>query len=139
MSVKGDLSVFNKNPKSVKSVRKKIYKYFDETAEEIQDEIALRSRFENPDLHGVPQTGTFYIMKYGDDEGIFFLEQIVKGRTTMYLFRNVVTNVKTTFTFTSIKDVTDMRMVSEKEVEKYKANYRKSTVFSMLGAKKAKK
>jgi hypothetical protein len=81
-----------------------------------------------------------YYIKDSTVDGIFCLKNILKGKATQFLFENLITKARITFTPYSIKDLCKkgscIKHITDHEFETFQKNYAHGFVFKNLGNKK---
>lgn len=151
-----------KSSKTVSRVRKKITKEMETTSLEINElhEDILRKIVVDGDasvgwgegddkerlMYGFPSdipplyVNSKYYIKDSTVDGVFYLKSILRGKSTQFLFENLITQACITFTPYSIKDLcrkgSCIHHVTDHEFETFKKNYARGFVFKNLGNKK---
>lgn len=151
-----------KNAKTISRVRKKITKEMETTSLEINElhEDILRKIVVDGDasvgwgegddkerlMYGFPSdipplsVKAKYYIKDSTVDGIFCLKNILKGKATQFLFENLITKARITFTPYSIKDLCKrgscIKHITDHEFETFQKNYAHGFVFKNLGNKK---
>lgn len=138
--------------RAIKNFRDRTLESLDEMHEDInalQDE-ALESILETgipeqdvPEIAECPPLvpGRRYRIRDDNANGIFVLDSVVDGKCTLFVFANVVTGAKTTYTAHSLKDLSRTRgwsitMTEEKEEKKFLGDYFSECVIGTLRSKK---
>ncbi len=112
-----------KTARVIKRVREKLEQDFDSYVDDFEEKIRqLKLELLESNKECV-RNCTYFLCDGKDLRGVYLLKDIIKGHTILYLFEDVVTKTKVTFTTVSLKEIPLIAEVSEKDIEEWKKNY----------------